>query len=114
MINRILKKIRKHMEPPRVSFQRYQPFFKTIDGMEHEGVSYKWACREKLNCTIPEYLMTSIKCDGYAEDVNGLMYPLTNIISIEWKLLEEQTIKSFLPEYKVFYTSEEIKELGLK
>ncbi|MFQ7801371.1 MAG: hypothetical protein ACLRHW_17980, partial [Coprobacillus cateniformis] len=70
--------------------------------------------REQLQCSIPDYLMTSIRCDGYVKDMNGCMYPLENVIKIEWNLCEAQTItlKTCLPRFKTFYTKDEFKKLG--
>ena len=58
--------------------------------------------------------MTSIRCDGYVKDMNGSMYPLENVIKIEWNLREAQTItiKTWLPRFKIYYTEDELKKLG--
>lgn len=58
--------------------------------------------------------MTSIRCDGYVKDMNGSMYPLENVIKIDWNLREAQTImiKTCLPSFKIFYTENEFKKLG--
>lgn len=111
-MKKILRRLKKATEKPRCSFQKYQAIFKTVDGQIHNGTEYNWACREQLSCSVQEHLMTYTQCNGYLEDEFGKMYPLENIISIEWKLLEVQTITTFLPRYKVFYSDEELKKLG--
>ena len=114
MLTELFKKCKAQFEPTRCSFQRYQPIFKTTDGETHEGAEFNWVCREQLQCSIPDYLMTSIRCDGYVKDMNGSMYPLENVIKIDWNLREAQTImiKTCLPRFKIFYTENEFKKLG--
>lgn len=35
-------------------------------------------------------MMIDIKSDGYLEDNYGVMYPLANIVSIDWQLVDEK------------------------
>lgn len=46
--------------------------------------------------------MIDIKSDGYIEDKTGVMYILTNVISIKLKLVHEITVEDTLGKYQVF------------
>ena len=47
-------------------------------------------------------IMISVKSDGYIEDKNRVMYPLENVISIEWKLIEERIFVDSFDDYQIF------------
>lgn len=96
--------------PKTITLQKFQPFFTTIDNVVHEGIDrYKWANSDEILCTVPEYIMISIKSDGYMKDKDNIMYPIQNIISIKWKLLEEKIVlDNFYHEWKVFFSDEEV------
>ena len=107
----MFKKIKKLFEKEKVTVQKFKPFFITTDGIEHEGLNYNWAISNRLRRTVPQYLMIDIKTDGYMKDINEIMYPLTNIISIRWDLLEEKIVEDKFSEYKLFLTTEELESV---
>lgn len=95
----MLKKI---FKKDNVTVKKYKPIFITVDNVKHEGLEYNWAIADRLKCSIPEYIMLDIKSDGYIEDENKIMYPLSNIISIEWKLSKEMIVEDNFSEYQVY------------
>ncbi|MDF2885574.1 MAG: hypothetical protein K0R54_6150 [Clostridiaceae bacterium] len=94
--------------------KKYQPVFKTVDGEIHNGQTYKWANASNLLCSVGEYLMININRSGYIEDNNSIMFPLTNVLSIEWKLLDRKTAEGDVSKYsmKTFFNDDELK--GMK
>lgn len=113
MFLRRKNKIKEKRRPKTIILQKYQPFFTTIDNVVHEGTDkYKWVNSDEILCTIPEYLMIGIKSDGYMEDKNDVIYPIQNIISIEWKLLEEKIVlDNFYHKWNVFFSDEEVETM---
>lgn len=107
------KKNKKPKKIKTITLQRFQPIFTTTDGMFHEGIDwYKWVNSNGLKCSVPEYMMISVKEDGYLEDMNEAMYPLNNIISIEWKLLEEKVVlDNFDHRYQIYFNDEEVNNM---
>ena len=106
---------KKNKEPKKVktiTLQRFQPIFTTIDGIVHEGIDwYKWVNADGLLCSVPKYMMISVKEDGYLEDKNNkAMYPLNNIISIEWKLLEEKIVLDNF-YHQVYFSDKEVEKM---
>lgn len=99
-------------EPKKYSFQKYQPTFVTTDGKEHKGIAYNWICEDQLYSPVQNYLMTEIIKDGYIEDMNGLMYPVSNVMSVFFELLEAQTITPKTAFCNICYTDEEFKQIG--
>lgn len=87
---------------PLIEVIHYSVRFKTIDGNVHQYTHFRYADPAQLNCSIPEYLMCLIKTDGYLEDDDGLMYPLQNVIQIEWEEDVRQTVKRG-DRWNVFY-----------
>jgi hypothetical protein len=85
-----------------ITLRKYKPNFTTTDGNKHEGTVSRWAIKERLKCSIPQYLMINITSDGYIEDKEKIMYPLTNIISIEWEVVEEIKVEDRFSEFDVF------------
>ena len=83
----------KEIKEKEVTIKKYKPYFITTDEKKHEGATYGWYVADRLNCTVPQYLMSFIREDGYIEDRSGIMYLLSNVMSIEWYLVEESTIK---------------------
>ena len=96
-------------EKDKVIVQKFKPFFITTDGVQHEGLDYNWGIANRVRCTIPDYLMIDIKSDGYIKDKNKIMYPLSNVVSIEWKLLDERNVIDNFSEYQVFVTEEKLE-----
>ena len=106
------KKNKKMKKPKVIHLQRFQPLFITTDGVEHEGYKYNWFNADGLLCTVPEYIMIDIKSDGYIEDQNDVMYPLQNILSIDWKLIDEKVVlDNFRHEFEVVFTNREVEKM---
>ena len=103
----------KELKKPKViHLQRFQPFFITMDGTKHKGCKCKWFTADGLLCTVPEYIMIHIKSDGYIEDQNDVMYTLQNILSINWKLIDEKAVlDNFYHEFKVVFTDKEVSKM---
>ena len=110
----MFKRIKKLFEKEKVTVQKFKPFFITTDGIEHEGLNYNWVISNRLRRTVPQYLMTYIKTDGYMKDINEIMYPLTNIISIRWDLLDEKIVEDRFSDDDVFVTTEELESVKSK
>lgn len=87
---------------PLIEVIHYSVCFKTIDGNEHQYTRFRYADPAQLTCSIPEYLMCKIKGDGYLKDDDGLMYPLQNVVQIEWKEDARQTVEQG-DRWDVFY-----------
>ena len=87
---------------PLIEVIHYSVYFKTIDGNKHSYTHFRYADPTQLNCSIPEYLMCLVKNDGYFQDDNDLMYPLQNVIQIEWKEDARQTVEQG-DRWNVFY-----------
>lgn len=87
---------------PLIEVIHYSVYFKTIDGNRHQYTHFRYADPAQLNCSIPEYLMCKIKIDGYLQDDDGLMYPLQNVVQIEWEEDARQTVKQG-DRWDVFY-----------
>lgn len=88
---------------PFIEVIHYSVYFKTIDGNTHQYTHFRYADPVQLNCSIPEYLMCLVKNDGYFQDDNDLMYPLQNVIQIEWKEDDRKTVKQSSNSWAVFY-----------
>ena len=104
----IFKKPIKTFEKKKVTIQKFKPFFVTIDGAQHEGLNYGWGIADRLLCPIPEFIMIDIESDGYIKDKDKVMYPLSNIVSIEWKLLEERIVPDNFSKYQIYVTTKEL------
>lgn len=107
----IFKKVKTAIEPNKVTLQKYKPYFVTVDGVRHEGLNYCWCIAERLRCSIPEYIMVDLRSDGYIEDQDLLMHPLSNVISIEWKLIDEKTVEDRFSQYQIFVTTKELEKV---
>lgn len=107
------RKDKEPKKPKTITLQRFQPYFTTTDSVEHEGIDrYKWANSNGLRCSVPEYLMISVKSDGYMKDKRNVMYPMQNIRSIEWKLLEEKIVlDNFYHEWQIFFDNKEVERM---
>ena len=91
-----------------VTIQKYKNLFVTVDGVEHEGPNYSWAIKDRLwRRNVPEYIMIDIKSDDYVYDKDFVMYPLSNVISIEWVLVEERTVEDNFGKYDIYVTIKE-------
>jgi len=94
------------VEKKMVTLKKFRPIFTTVDGNNHIGCEYKYGIVERLLCTIPEYIMIDIKSDGYIKDNRNVMYPLTNIVSIDWTLEDEKVVEDRFSEWTVFVSEE--------
>lgn len=90
-----------------VTVKKFRPVFTTIDGNAHIGMEYKYGIVNRLSCSIPEFMMIRIKDDGYLKDNESVMYPLANIISIDWKLEDKREIEDKFDQFTIFVSEEE-------
>lgn len=97
---------KKMLKKEDVTLQKFRTNFTTVDGAQHVGVTYNWAIAERIKCTVPEYIMISVKSDGYLMDADRVMYPLYNIISIEWELVEEKKVEDTFGNWDIFIKEE--------
>ena len=88
----------------------YTVSFTTIDNEKHKYSYFSHINPDSITCSIPEYLMLFIKKNGYIKDDAGIMYPLQNIISIEWTM--DSTIKAIEtnPYEACYHLSDAINE----
>lgn len=117
----IMKKIKDFLfgaiPPVDSHFEKWRCFFITVDNKGHlRHYDKLWSKASGLICTVPEYLMIENKECGYLKDDEGVMYPLENIVSIKWMLLEECDRK--LPDTmeagrKIYFTQEELEEYAV-
>jgi hypothetical protein len=112
IINKIKKYYKDLNTPPKVTLRKYQPFFTTIDNVVHEGIQYNYGIVDRLTYSksLPRDIMIDIKHDDYIEDSAGTMYLLANVVSIEWKLLDELIVYDIFDIYKTFVNSDELEE----
>ncbi|MDF2881271.1 MAG: hypothetical protein K0R54_1828 [Clostridiaceae bacterium] len=109
---KLFNKTKKEKEIPVSKLQKVYPIFKTTDGVEHEGITYKWANRSGLRCSVGEYLMYDINRDGYIMDKDHVMYPLANVLSIIWNIVEKKNVEEIYSRYhQIFFTDEEVVEM---
>ena len=94
-----------------VTLQKFKPVFTTVDGHKHIGFEYHYGIVERLRCSVPEYIMIDIKNDGYLEDNDGVMYPLTNIVSIDWQLVDEKKVEDKFGEYQTCVTTKDVEQI---
>ena len=90
----------------------YRTIFKTIDGEEHTGIRYNYVDENRVIRSVPQFLMIGIKSDGYLLDTDFKMYPLSNIISIEWIIVDEQ-IKQRRRKYgyQMYFDEDEVEQM---
>ena len=62
---------------------------------------------ERLKCSVPEYIMLDITSAGYIRDENEIMYPLSNVVSIEWKLQELRIVEDNFDWCQIFVTTKD-------
>lgn len=98
-------------------FEKWACSFVTVDNKIHlRHYDRLWSKASGLTCTVPEYLMIENKNCGYLKDDDGIMYPLTNVISIKWTLLDECDRK--LPDnvkmgIKIYFSPEELEKYAV-
>lgn len=116
-MNFLLKKLKEKWNdefgPQICILQMYRPVFITIDGKEHRGVTYKYADSSRLSISVPEYIMIHIEDKGYIKDNDEIMYPLQNVASIRWELVDEKIKQCYSGEYRfqIFFDDEEAENM---
>ncbi len=93
-----------------VTLQKYRPVFTTVDGNNHIGLEYKYGIANRFRRGIPEYIMIDINSDGYIEDHRNVMYPLANVLSIDWQLMDEKEIEDRFDMYTLFLSDETVEK----
>lgn len=90
------------------TFQKWKAVFKTIDGETHEA-HMNFVNADGIRGTVPQFLMTGKE---YFKDLDGVMYPIHNVISINWVLVEERNaaIPWLQCDFQVVYSEEELDE----
>ena len=91
--------------------QKYIAHFVTVDGQQHVGLDDgNWINQDAITCSSPEFLTLYAKRDGYLQDENFVIYPMANILSIKWELINEIKVIAdrHIKEFKIFYTKDEI------
>lgn len=101
---------KKLFEKKMVTVQKFRPVFVTVDGNTHIGCEYKYGIANRLRCSVPEYIMIDIKSDGYLKDHRNVIYPLTNIVSIDWQLEDQKEIEDKFDMYTIFLSNEEVEQ----
>lgn len=90
-------------------FQKKRAIFITVDGKQHIYTRSNYLRVSNLFCSYEKYAMISISEDGYILDDEGIMYPLQNVVSIAWDLIDEiRKIDKDDVMFKVWYTKNEI------
>ena len=97
-----------------VTVEKYRPVFMTVDGNLHAGLEYKYGITNRLRCSIPEYIMIDITRDEYIQDNCNVMYPLANVVSIDWQLVDTKEIEDKFGEYTIFVSAEAVKQHMVK
>jgi hypothetical protein len=93
---------KKLFEKEKINIRKYKPVFITVDGKEHEGPEYNWIIINRLKCSAPEYIMIDVTSDGYLRDKKGIMYILSNIISIDWQVVEKREVEDNYSDVQVY------------
>lgn len=100
----------KKKEVPKLKLQLIQAEFKTTDGEIHKSYNHGWFNVSCLSCNAVEYLMMDFVRDGYIEGNDNAMYPLTNVISIKWDIVDEKEIPDNGIKFpKIIYSSKDIE-----
>lgn len=110
MFNIFKKEKKMEVKKKTVTVQKFRPVFTTVDGNTHIGWEYKYGIVERLLCSVPEYIMIDVKSDGYMKDHRGVIYPLGNIVSIDWTLEDEKVVEDRFGEWTVFVSEKEVGE----
>ena len=88
---------------PQIEVLHYTMLFKTTDGEEHRYSKFRYADPKSITCTIPEYIMISVISDGYCMDDSGVMYPLSNVLSIRWEKDRIAMVNKCRNPYQTYY-----------
>ena len=95
------------------NFKRYQLIFKVIGDETQTRVStFKWVALDAIAVPIEKF-MTDCCIEDVIEDDDGIMYPITSIVSMRWKRVGAgygtMTCKQ-MRRWKIFFTDEEYKQ----
>lgn len=102
----------KKRKPDYMRLQKVKAKFVTTDGVTHNMAERKWVNRDGISCSVEEYLTDRIIRDGYIKDEKFVIYPIANIMSIEWSLINERLFEENTNPYRsIFYTDEELEKL---
>lgn len=97
-----------------VTLKHYKLVFKTIDNQTHE---YNYICYVDENCISCSALEYYLIGQDFLQDDKGNMYPIQNIISIEFQLddilenCQKQYSSRFCDMPLIFYPTDKIKKL---
>jgi hypothetical protein len=106
------KKITEIKKPKTTTLEKYHIYFKTVDGEMHEFTRLCAANPNAIVYSIPDYYMLGKK---YLEDDEDVKYPINNIISIRFELVDtienviELKEEGGLGIKQLWYPKEEIK-----
>jgi hypothetical protein len=106
------KKIAEIKKPKTTTLEQYHIHFKTVDGEMHKFTRLCAANPNAIVCSIPDYYMIDKK---YLEDDEDVKYPINNIISIRFELVDtienviELSEECGLCIKQLWYPKEEIK-----
>jgi hypothetical protein len=99
-------------EPPKITLHKIQAEFKTTDGECHTSHKTNWYNISNLLCSASDYKMINIKSNGYIKDLLGTVFPLTNVVSIKWNIVDKRTIEYYERSFpQIVFTDEEINQL---
>lgn len=90
-------------------FEKVTLEFTTVDGAKHFTRPYNWCKVSSINCTVEEYIMIDARDDGYLIDDKGILYPLSNILSITKSCVELYTKESDYNNFKLWYDEKDLK-----
>lgn len=106
VLEKIKRKINK-MSMEEHIFEKWSAIIVTTNGKTSQ-CNFNWGKADVLSCSVPKYILIGKK---FFIDEDGVMYPVQNIESIEWRLKERKVFE--IPyvnpfDMKVFYTDEEL------
>lgn len=88
------------------TFEKWCAIITTVDNRVKQ-CNFTWAKASNIICSVPDFILIDKK---YFKDTEGVMYPIQNIVSIEWK--KQDTIIKEIPyedyDFRFFYTDEEL------
>lgn len=100
---------KKNKEPKTMTLVKYRSVFTTIDGIKHIGCRYKWADYE---IDVEDAHRCDIASKGYILDKDGTMYPLANVLSIDFEVVDcKKVIDDFYHEWQWFFSNEEVEKM---
>ena len=79
------KKVKEVKRPATVTLEKYHIHFKTVDGEEHKFTRLSAANPDAIACSISNFYMIDRK---YLVDDEDVKYPINNIISIRFELVD--------------------------